>query len=119
VQRAANGFGEFDFLADESLLGTQPSLEGIGQRPAFLLSHKTALLGTAAAELLLDRVECSKMCLSASLAIGVRGWNNFAQKIDPLLARSVACVDSPVPCGIMHCNKQSAEAANAIQIEEP
>lgn len=36
-------------------------LEGLGQRPAFLLSQETALLRAAAADLLFDRIECGNV----------------------------------------------------------
>jgi hypothetical protein len=34
-ERVADGVGELDLLADESLLGAQPGFEDISQRPAF------------------------------------------------------------------------------------
>src|SRR5690242_2061720 len=60
-ERVTDGVGELNLLADQSELGAQPRLEGISQRPASLLPHEAALLRTAAADFLLDRIECGNV----------------------------------------------------------
>lgn len=56
-ERIADGLGELALLADQGELCVEPLLESIGKRPAFLLPDEATLLGAAAADVLLDRVE--------------------------------------------------------------
>ena len=59
-QRVADRLGELGLLADQRELGAQPGLRRpSASRPAPLLAHGAALLGAAAADLVLDRVEAA------------------------------------------------------------
>jgi hypothetical protein len=53
----ADRFGKFRLLADELQLGTQPRVQVVDDRPALLLPDRTSLLGGAAADHALDRIE--------------------------------------------------------------
>lgn len=57
----ADGIGQLTLLADQTEFRSQPSLECVGERPAFLLSIETSLLGAPTTDVLLDGIELSVM----------------------------------------------------------
>lgn len=69
-----------------SQLGAQPCLEGISQRPALLLPHEATFLRAAAADLLLDRIECGDVlqCLARDRSgAGCREFVEVAPHVHP------------------------------------
>ena len=56
-ERVADRLGEPGLLADEFELGLEPGLERLDDRAALLLARAAALIGGAAADVALDRIE--------------------------------------------------------------
>ena len=69
-ERVADRLGELALLADERELGAQPGLELGDERTRSFLADGAALVGRAAADVVLDRRRARAMRCSASLAIG-------------------------------------------------
>ena len=58
-QGVVDRLGEFALLANQTKFSAQPRLQCVDQRPTFLLPGKATLLGAAAANVLLDRIQRS------------------------------------------------------------
>src|ERR1700722_14302744 len=56
-QSVSDGLGKLAFLADQTEFCTQPWLKSVDQGTAFLGSDRSALLGTSAPDIFLNRVE--------------------------------------------------------------
>lgn len=64
----------------------QPALEGISQRPAFLLPHEATFLGAAAADLLLNPIECGNVLQGLACdrrGAGCREFVEVAPRVHP------------------------------------
>src|SRR4051794_11258516 len=56
-QCVSDSLGELALLTDQGEFGAQPRFECIDQQPAFLVANIAPLVGAAAADVLLDRIE--------------------------------------------------------------
>lgn len=110
-ERIADGLGELALLADQGELCVEPLLESNGKRPAFLLPDEATLLGAAAADVLLDRVELGDVLERLARNGRGTGGGQFVE-VTPHV-RPAECKLNVAPLG------EPAIASIAINLEDP